>query len=66
MVQASGLESGVFRVEVTSTLKMEVIQSSEVLVTTYKTTQHLNPEDHNEIHHHENLKSLISTGCNKC
>jgi hypothetical protein len=30
-----------------STLKMEAIRSSETFVTTYETTQHNNPEDHN-------------------
>jgi hypothetical protein len=32
----------------TSALKMKVIHSSEMMVTTYKTTQHHIPEDHNQ------------------
>jgi hypothetical protein len=32
---------------VSSTLKMEVIHSTETLATTYKTTQHNKPENHN-------------------
>jgi hypothetical protein len=42
------------------TLKMKVICSSKMLVTTYKTTWCQNPEDHNtHFHRHENLKSHI-------
>jgi hypothetical protein len=33
-------------------LKMEAICSFETLVTTYKTTQHHNPEDHNQDLYH--------------
>jgi hypothetical protein len=41
----------------TSNLKKEAIRSSQMLVTTYKTTQCHNPEDHNlNSHHCENLK----------
>jgi hypothetical protein len=40
------------------TLKMEVIHSSEISVTTYKITWHHNPEDHDQhLYCHENLKS---------
>jgi hypothetical protein len=39
-------------------LKMEMIHSSETLVTTYKTTLHHNPEDHEQqCDCHESLKS---------
>jgi hypothetical protein len=39
---------------------MEAISSSETLVTTYKTTRHHNPEDHDpHFHSRENLKSDI-------
>jgi hypothetical protein len=41
------LVGGYQRLYGTSTLKMEVIRSSETLVTTYKTTRHHNLEDHN-------------------
>jgi hypothetical protein len=39
-----------------STLKMEVTHSSNMLVTTYKTTQHWNPED--VPHFHRLVKNL--------
>lgn len=36
---------------------------SKILVTTYKTTQHHNPDHNGHIHCHNNLKSLILTDC---
>lgn len=38
--------------DVYSNLKMEVIHNFETLVTTYKTIQHHNPEDHNWHEHY--------------
>jgi hypothetical protein len=50
--------TSIFRVEVISTVKMDVIRSSELLVTSYKTTRRHNPEYHSRhLHRHENLKS---------
>jgi hypothetical protein len=41
----------------TSVINMEAIGSSKTLITTYKTTQHHNPENHNQnFHHYGNLK----------
>jgi hypothetical protein len=39
-------------------MKMEAVQTSEMLVNSYQCTWHYNPEDsHLHIHHRENLKS---------
>jgi hypothetical protein len=40
-----------------SGVKKEVVSSSKILVSTYESTQHHNPEEHNHLHCHENLKS---------
>jgi hypothetical protein len=45
-------------VEVNSVLKIEIIKSSDMLLTIYKITWHHNPEEHRlQFHHHENHKS---------
>jgi hypothetical protein len=43
----------------TSTLKMEAIDTSETMLTTYTSTQHHNPEDDNPVSCCENLKSHV-------
>jgi hypothetical protein len=44
-------------------LKMEEKLPSETSATTYKTTRHQNPENHNEhLHRRENLKSQTPMG----
>jgi uncharacterized protein YhhL (DUF1145 family) len=43
----------------TSTLIMEVICYSEMVVTTYKTTQHQNPDHNQHFNHCENIKSHL-------
>jgi hypothetical protein len=51
-----------FQREVTSTLNMEAIRSSEMLVTTYKTARCHNPQDHNRhLHRRVIVKSRNKT-----
>jgi hypothetical protein len=60
LVVASVSEEHMVSICRASTLKMEVICFSEILVTTYKATWHHNPEDHNRyIRSCENLRFQI-------
>jgi hypothetical protein len=61
------LFGGTYHLHFQTDLKMEVVCSSETLISTYKSTQHYNPEDQKDhfLKYIDQLIFVMETPCNR-